>query len=337
MRESFYVQWHITNRCHLRCGHCYQDDFTGDADLDGKGLRRIATELLKTAGQWDKTACIHLTGGEPLLRGELFSLLGFLEKSTSVEELGIITNGLLLDREMIGRLAGYRRLKTIKISLDGARPETHDAIRFAGCFEKVLRNVEGLQQWDRFETILMFTVMKKNVQEVEPLIHLCQDLGIDGLMLERFIPIGQGRKAIDEVLDKEDWKSLIDMLSQVFSLEKDEPWLLPYQAFQIRFQKGEESELLGAPCVIGSDGLCIMPDGRVFPCRRFPIPIGNLLQESLSTIWETSEILRLLRDKSTLKGRCGSCELQGCRGCRSLALSLTGDYLAEDPHCWHQP
>lgn len=337
MEDSFFVQWHITNRCHLHCRHCYQDDFTEASDLDWNGLEKIATELLKAVEGWGKTACIHLTGGEPLLKKELFSLLEYFEEGAAVEELGIITNGLLLDGEMVGRLTAYRKLRTMKVSLDGAVPETHDAIRLEGSFEKVMRNMEGLRRENRFETILMFTVMKSNLREILPLLRLCEDMGIGGLMIERFIPIGQGREAIDQVLDKEDWRFLIEGLSDYFSIEKEGAGLLPYQAFQIRFREGEEPELLGAPCVVGSEGLCIMPDGTVFPCRRLPIPIGNLLHRPMAAIWEESEVLRLLRKKSNLKGKCGTCGLSACRGCRSLAFSLAGDYLEEDPHCWYRP
>jgi radical SAM protein with 4Fe4S-binding SPASM domain len=136
---------------------------------------------------------------------------------------------------------------------------------------------------------------------------------------------------MDEVLNKEEWKELIETLSTLFLIDEKDA-LLPYQAFQVNFN-GEEPELLGAPCVIGRDGLCIMPEGSVFPCRRFPIPIGNLMNESLKEIWESSSLLDQLRKKENLKGRCGSCEMEDCRGCRSLALALTADPLAEDPHC----
>jgi radical SAM protein with 4Fe4S-binding SPASM domain len=81
------------------------------------------------------------------------------------------------------------------------------------------------------------------------------------------------------------------------------------------------------------DGLCIMPEGEVFPCRRFPVSIGNLLVRRLEEIWDESEILKKVRKKENLKGKCGNCDIQECRGCRSLALSITGDYLGEDPHC----
>ena len=119
MKEQFYIQWHITNVCNLHCKHCYQDDFSRKSDLDRQGLKRISDNLLATLEGWDKTACIHLTGGEPLLKPELFVLLEDLDRQSTVEELGIITNGLLIDQEMAKKLSLFSKLRKIKISLDG--------------------------------------------------------------------------------------------------------------------------------------------------------------------------------------------------------------------------
>jgi radical SAM protein with 4Fe4S-binding SPASM domain len=152
------------------------------------------------------------------------------------------------------------------------------------------------------------------------------------LIIERFIPLGRGKEIASEVLSQEEWKKTIGMLSDFFPIEGEDHYLLPYQAFQVSFSGGEP-ELLGAPCVIGRDGICVMPNGDVLPCRRFPISIGNLLTDSLNTIWEKSELLEKLRKQENLKGKCRRCEIKECRGCRSLALALTGDYLGEDPHC----
>lgn len=138
------------------------------------------------------------------------------------------------------------------------------------------------------------------------------------------------------VLSPKEWRQLVLTLYDFFGLELEENEVSPYQAFQVGFQTAEP-ELMGAPCVLGTDGLCVMPDGTVFPCRRFPLPIGNLLTDSLKAIWEESEVLEKVRRKNNLKGKCGTCRIEGCTGCRSLAYALTGDYLAEDPHCWHCP
>ena len=262
----------------------------------------------------------------------MFLLLDHLDQKSTVEELGIITNGLFFNQEVLERLSTFSKLKKIKISLDGADAEIHDSFRQKGTFEKVIENLSLVKRKSRFEIILMFTVMESNLRSLPSLIRLCQDLSVDGLILERFIPLGKGREFTDQVLERDEWKELVETLLDFFSMEMDEHDVLPYQAFQIIF-RGGETELLGAPCIIGRDGLCIMPEGNVFPCRRFPISIGNLLDDSLKRIWEKSEILERLRRKGNLKGRCGRCEFEDCRGCRSLALSLTGDYLEEDPHC----
>jgi radical SAM protein with 4Fe4S-binding SPASM domain len=334
MKDPFHLQWHITNLCNLHCEHCYQDDFSAKRDLDWSGLRRISDNLLNTIEEWGQKACIHVTGGEPLLRPELFHLLDHLDQQPAVDELGIITNGLLMDREKMRRLSDFPRLKKIKISLDGADAGTNDAIRSEGSFEKVMQNISLTRKEKRFEVIVMFTVMKKNFRNLPSLFRLCQDSGIDGLIIERFIPLGKGRGIMNEVLRREEWNEMKGMLFHFFSIDGGQNSVLPYQAFQISFG-GEEPELLGASCVIGVDGLCIMPGGDVFPCRRLPASIGNLLETPLNHIWKQSDLLEKLREKKNLKGKCGKCEIKECRGCRSLALALTGDYLGEDPHCWY--
>jgi len=330
-KEPFHIQWHITNICNLRCEHCYQDDFSKQKDLDWTGLKRVSDNLLTTIKEWDQTACIHLTGGEPLLKPELFPLLRYLDQNPLIDELGIITNGLLFDQEVVEKLSVFPKLKKIKISLDGADAETNDSIRQEGAFKKVVQNIPLIRKESSFEIILMFTVMRRNFRNLPSFFNLSQDLGVYGFIIERFIPWGRGRERMDEVLNKEEWREMVKMLLDFFSIEEENPFL-PYQAFQVSFNGGEP-ELLGAPCVIGVDGLCIMPNGDVFPCRRFPIPIGNLLGTPLTQIWDESETLEKLRKKENLKGKCRRCPIADCRGCRSLALALTGDLLAEDPYC----
>jgi radical SAM protein with 4Fe4S-binding SPASM domain len=333
MKDPFHIQWHITNLCNLRCKHCYQDDFSKTDDLDWEGLQQISNNILGTLNQWNQAATIHLTGGEPLLKQELFSLLEDLEHSPVVEELGIITNGLLLNENVIQRLSKSSKLRKIKISLDGADEETNDSIRQEDTFKRVIQNISSIKEKGSFEIILMLTVMRRNFRGLSDFFNLSRELGTDGFIIERFIPLGRGRERMDEVLSKKEWGELTETLLNLFSIDEKNA-LLPFQAFQVNFT-GEEPELLGAPCVIGKDGLCIMPEGSVFPCRRFPVPVGNLMNKSLKEIWEKSSLLGQLRKKKNLEGRCGKCGIEDCRGCRSLALALTGDYLAEDPHCWY--
>ena len=334
--EDFYVQWHLTNFCNLRCRHCYQEDFSRGADLPFAQLAKIADTFLDAIGGWDRQACIHLTGGEPLLQPDLFPLLKHLDQHQAVAELGIITNGLLIDAAAVERFSAFPKLRKLKISLDGPDPETNDAIRGVGAFQRVRQNLLSLPRNARFEILLMFTLMKNNASHLLSFIQFARDSGAAGIILERFIPWGRGRQLPEEVLPPQEWRQFILSLYEFFGLELEENEVPPYQAFQIQFQDREPS-LLGAPCVLGTDGLCLMPDGTVFPCRRFPLPIGNLLKNSLKSIWEKSEVLEKVRHKENLKGKCGTCRIGGCTGCRSLSYALTGDFLAEDPHCWYRP
>jgi len=331
--EDFYIQWHLTNFCNLRCRHCYQEDFSKEADLPFPGLVRVAENFLGAVEGWGRQACIHLTGGEPLRQLDLFPLLRYLDQNPRVADLGIITNGLLLDGPTAERFSVFPKLTKLKVSLDGPDPETNDAIRGPGAFRRVRQNLLSLLPNGRFEILLMFTLMKINASRLIPFIQFARDLGVAGVILERFIPWGRGREIAAEVLSQQEWRNLIFSLYEFFGLELGENEIPPYQAFQIAFHDGEP-ELLGAPCILGTDGLCVMPDGTVFPCRRFPLSIGNLQQESLKSIWDKSELLKRIRGKENVKGKCGTCRISECTGCRSLAYALTGDFLAEDPHCW---
>jgi radical SAM protein with 4Fe4S-binding SPASM domain len=334
MNKTFYIQWHITNECNLRCRHCYQDDFSKDKDLDSRSLEKVGDSIFTALRAWGRRAIIQLTGGEPLLKPELFPLLAHLNRHPMVEELGIITNGLLLDREMVRKLLPFGKLRKIKISLDGGDAATNDSIRPLGTFRRVMGNLPLVKKEGKnFEVLLMFTAMKRNYQSLPSLIRLSQDSGVQGLIIERFIPWGRGRAIREEVLEKDQWKEMVEGLLKFFSIERGEEGMASFQAFQVDF-RAEEPELMGAPCVLGEDGLCVMPDGIIYPCRRFPLPLGSLLEDSLIAVWRKSEILPKIRDKKNLKGKCGRCSQEGCTGCRSLAYSLTGDFFGEDPHCW---
>ena len=79
------------------------------------------------------------------------------------------------------------------------------------------------------------------------------------------------------------------------------------------------------------------PDGVVTPCPYLPIELGSIRKDSLRRIWETSEVLKKLRNP-VFKGRCGRCEFAAaCGGFRARAFAVRGDYMAENPWCLHRP
>ena len=344
---EFYFQWHITDRCNYRCKHCYQDEYSGAQELDWKKLKSVADKIVLALKKWSVKGKIAITGGEPLLKLELFQLLDYLEDSPEVEHFEILSNGTLLTDEMVTRFKEYGKFHSFQISLDGSSPKTHDRIRGKGSFEKALDSIRLLRS-KKVPVRLMFTIHRGNAKDISQLIDLAIDEDVDSITTERFVPTGSGKELSNLVLSPSELKDIYYDVSK----RADEEYtkgtklkILKHRSLWVLIDP-DRSKIeantpvhtdLGAMCSIGIDSLCILPDATVLPCRRLNIPIGNLLRDSVFKIWYTSDLLWQFRNKNNLKGKCHNCEfIPRCGGCRATAYAITGDYLAEDPQCWLQ-
>jgi len=324
--KEFHIQWHIASRCNLRCSHCYQDDFSDRGELGWPDLKRVCDNILQAMKKEDLRLTVALTGGEPFLKKELWDLVDYLSNSEYVLNISIITNGTVIDKN-ISKVRQYPLLEEIYVSLDGTGPETNDNIRGKGAFNKAVENIKILKSYG-LSVFIMFTLLKNNIMEAGKLHDFCKSLSLDGYILERFIPLGQGKKIMDELVTPEQLNNLYRTIFNQCGLKYNEADGAKYHAL-----KAESGNLYGAECIVGKDGCAILPDGTVLPCRRFYHPLGNLLKESFVDIWENSEVLNKLNDRNNLKGYCRDCEIKECSGCRALAHAVTGDYLSEDPLC----
>ncbi len=343
---DFGFQWHITDRCNLRCTHCYQEDYSGSNELGLDGLKRIADEIIKTLSKWNKKGDIAITGGEPLLREEMFPLINYLESSDDIASIDILSNGTLIDESIVEQIRDLKKVRCVQISLDGAFTESNDAIRGKGTFDKVVAGVRLLRQ-NGISVNIMFTLQRRNMGDIPSIIDLATAESISSLTIERFVPTGSGAKIRDELLSPEEIKRVFGYISEraeqeinrdgLTSISRSRPlWVMCNgNATSSCGDTFNDENTAGGICSIGLDGLCILPDATVLPCRRLPIPIGNLKNDSLLKIWHMSDLLWEIADKRNLKGKCNSCEfITGCSGCRAMAYACTGDYLAEDPQCF---
>ncbi len=335
MENTFHIQWHVTDLCNLRCRHCYQDKFSAKNDLPFSEMEKIFFNIEEFVKSLHKKLVLDITGGEPLLHKNWKKLLLLASDSDSVAELGMITNGFFLDEKNISFLEKFKKLKALKISAEGASKKSYEFFRGEGTYEKFIESCLMIKErLPETEKILMFTLSKENTEEIIPLLELMKNYNFNRLIVERFIPWGRGRKIFGgSVISREDWERTITLLCKKCGIEPDMEILLPYRGFMVRRDKKNRFRLFGAPCIVGVDGIAVMPDGTVFPCRRFPLKIGNLKETPLAEIWEDSKILKTLRDKSLLKGKCKECKISNCTGCRALAYSITGDFMEEDPLC----
>jgi len=332
-KERFYFQWHFLERCNLRCIHCYQEYFN-TKELDSATLLKIATIMEKTLEKWGRIGRVSLTGGEPFMRKDLLlELLSFFERSDHFYWTGILSNGTLIDREILEKIKVFSKLKEVQISLDGTTPESHDAIRGKGSFDKATTAISLLKQ-EGFTVSGMFTLHKENRDEALPMMELAQSLDMDYLTIERMVPMGE--------LDQDRFLLSAGELEKIYRdiyFKKKE--IEARGKLKIRVSRplwGLIDPGIGGFCPAGFSSLSILHDGTVLPCRRLEIPLGNILEEGLFKIWYTSDVLWKLRNKKKyLDQKCRDCELLGnCGGCRAIAHAVNKDFNAADPQCWKE-
>ena len=343
--NEFYFQWHITDRCNLRCSHCYQNDYSSPSELSIEGLKSIADKITDALTMWKKDGRIAITGGEPFIRKDMFNLLNYLEQKPEIKKIGILTNGTLI-RNNVQSLKSLTKLHYIQLSLEGGK-EKNDEIRGRGVFDQVIESTNLLKNAD-VPVRWMVTLHKGNVDEVPHIIDLALESNVDFLTFERLIPTGSGKTMGNNVLSPQELLEVFECIvkrsneeyskgSTLTILKLRALWVLIDPKSAEKNAQTPIQKEVGASCSIGIDSICILPDATVLPCRRLPIPIGNLTEDSLFKIWYTSPLLWEIRNKDNLKGKCKDCEyIPRCGGCRAMAYSVTGDYLAEDPQCWKQ-
>lgn len=331
MMREFHIQWHITARCNLRCLHCYQDTFAGEGELDWKGLKQVCDNILGAMKRLRRRLTITLTGGEPFLKKELWAIVDHLCNSPHVLNINIITNGLLAG-DNIRRIKDYPLISDIHVSLDGVSRETNDSVRGKGSFEAALKNIQLLWSFN-VPVFIMYTLLERNMDEAAQLLDFCKRHSVDGFILERFVPLGRGLLAKNELIGPRALEALYERICNQCGAEYSREGSARFHALKAEIGKSGAPDLYGAECITAKDGCAVLHDGTVLPCRRFYYPVGNLTAQPLDAIWKDSVMLDKIRSKSNLKGGCRDCGIGECRGCRALAFATTGDYLSPDPLC----
>jgi len=331
LEDEFYFQWHLTERCNKACKHCYQQA-NPMKELALADLLAIVDHMEEALSKWGKKGTLSLTGGEPFIRRDvLHAIMDRIDSSSSFIYYDILTNGSFITPEEAQALAGHRLLRRIQVSLEGATAKTNDSIRGVGSFDETISAIRILRDAG-IPVSVMTTVSKSNKDEVPALIDLLGKEGVATFALERLIPEGRGADLSDQILAPEELHDLYETVYRI-AINGSPVRLLLYRPLFALVAPNDPS--VGALCSAGNNALTIMPDATVFPCRRLPMPIGNVLEDGFFKIWYGSEVLWKLRNPKNLCRKCRECDLlTQCRGCRAMAYFTTGDYMAEDPQCW---
>ncbi len=332
---DFFIQWHLTERCNLRCRHCYQGRKIPE-EMDARDVKREIDGAAGMLQAWAReygislSPSIHFTGGEPFLYGGLWDVVGHAgEKGFRV---ALLTNGMLVTGgdAASAKAAG---LKDIQVSLEGP-PDVHDAVRGRGSFEAAMKGARLLVEAGNSVSANM-TLSAANIGRIEETAAIAKNMGFSGIGFSRLVPCGRGKGMADSLLSPREieaaYKKIRTLDGPDFEAASGDP--LARLCGDDAMEEGDGGALSG--CSAGVLGVTITSDGSVMPCRRIGVRIGNIRRSSLRHIWSSSKILRQLRERGNYKGKCGACvRWRYCRGCRAIAYAHSGDLFGDDPQCW---
>jgi radical SAM protein with 4Fe4S-binding SPASM domain len=337
MSAPYSVFLEVTNACNSSCIHCR----TRVGNPLRNELSTVELFNIMDTVRHMGTKFLTFTGGEPLLRQDILELISY-SCDLGMNTL-LATNGFLLTPEKIKFLAGLKNL-SVQISLDGASAPTHDLFRgLKGSFGRAIYGLERCVESEIHVNASM-TLTKYNLENLSGVIDIVRGLGVPVIKLRRFIPAGQGFENSSRLdLTSEEVKSAIEFyISKRAALCQEVELQMEQAPFSILSSKDKPTVLadttkrIQGGCSAGSAICVIDPVGNVRPCPSLAVNVGNIRYVSFETIWHTSHVLNILRDRSNLLGCCGVCEYRNiCGGCRAGAFSEFGNYLAEDPKCWY--
>lgn len=356
------VAWEVTRRCNLACGHCRASALRGPypGELDTRRGLRLLDEIAELG-----RPVVILTGGEPLLRGDLPALARHGDSKGL--RMVLATNGTLLTEATASRLgeAGIRR---VSVSLDGPDAASHDAFRgVPGAFAGALAGIEALARAG-LEYQINTTITRANLAQIREIHALAHRLQAAAHHIFLLVPTGRGREMADQAISALAYEETLHWFHaeglscgiqlkatcaphyhRILRQRKGAGGGAPGPAALPAEGKGAAGPGGGTPpghplhaatrgCLGGSAFAFISHTGQVQPCGYLELDCGQAAAGNFAAIWRDSPLFRELRDLRGYKGKCGRCEfLRVCGGCRARAYAVTGDYLAGDPICGYEP
>jgi len=332
------VAWEVTRSCNLACVHCRAA--ARDEPYEGELSTEECFALLDDIASFARPVII-LTGGEPLLRDDIFDIAEY--GTGKGLRMVMAPNGTLVDVEVARRLkqAGIAR---ISLSLDGASAATHDSFRQVdGAFDAVMEAARAAREAG-LEFQINPTVTSANVDEMPAILDLAVDIGASAFHIFMLVPTGRAKDLEDGMIGAERSEQFLRWLHD--EIEKRSIAIKATCAphfYRIARQAGTESSTLDQGggldrttrgCLGGIAFCFISHVGDVYPCGYLELDCGNVRERGIEDIWLHAEPFLKLRDFSNYSGRCGTCKyVRVCGGCRARAYAVTGDYLHDEPLC----
>ena len=330
----------LTRRCNLACAHCYLDANT----LRQRDPNELNTEevqaLLDDVAALEQGTLIVLTGGEPLLRSDVETLVSYGTALGLPMVVG--TNGMMLTNRRIGLLqeAG---LLGVGISVDSLDPGRHDRFRGrAGAWAKTMAGLERCRRHG-LDFQLHFSVTDDNAHELPSMIEFARSSG--ARVLNVFFLVCVGRAESVTRISPHRYENVLAFL---VTAQADCPDLIirprcapHYKRIAYQLQPAAPVNRIsgreGDGCIAGVHYARVNQHGGVTACPYIEQEVGNIRTTAFSTLWTDAEQFARLRTPR-LAGKCGACEYrQLCGGCRARPLAAGADLMGADELCSYQP
>ncbi|WP_256290618.1 TIGR04347 family pseudo-SAM/SPASM protein [Halobellus inordinatus] len=348
------VVWNVTRRCNLYCEHCY-----AGADLDaasGELTTAEGKQLLDELADYG-VPVVLFSGGEPLVRDDLEELVAYASDAGIRPVLS--TNGTLATPE---RAAALREagLKYAGVSVDGM-PERNDAFRGQdGAFDAAVRGIENFLDAG-LKTGLRYTITEKNAPDMESVVDLLSDVGLDRFCFYHLDYGGRGGEIADADLSPTERREAVEQLCEMTLEYHDEgeeietllvgnyadaAFLVEYARDQFGAAKADAVrrylEVNGGDPT-GERVADVDYQGNVHLTQFWQgYSLGNVRDRPFGAIWEdeSNPLLAALRNREDhLTGKCANCRYQDvCRGgSRLRAIAADSDVFGPDPQCYLTP
>ena len=319
--RSFTIQWHITHACDLHCKHCYDRSKRSPLILE-QGMN-ILQQFESFC--WDNQVRGHVcfTGGNPFLSPHFFELY----QSAANHGFGTSILGNPVPREKVVQMVAIQKPTYYQVSLEGL-PKHNDYIRGQGNFSSVIEFLGVLRDVDIIPSV-MLTLTRDNIDQVLPLGERLRGHA-KRLNFNRLSQVGEGA---DLMLPSKE--TYLEFLRQYVEASKTNPVLCYKDNLLNPILEEKDYPLFGGctsyGCGAAFSFLTLLPDGEVHACRKFPSPLGNVLEQNLSDIFG-SDLAERYRQGTA---GCADCELKlVCGGCMALAASSNCDIFTQhDPFC----
>jgi len=344
------VVWNVTQRCNLKCVHCYAHakNIAFDNELSLSEGKILIDDLAEFG-----VPVMLFSGGEPLIRKDLPELAAYSVKKAM--RAVISTNGTLITPQIAQTLKDIG-LSYVGISLDGME-EINDRFRgVKGAFRLALKGIENCKKAG-IKVGLRFTINKSNAGQIPEIFKLLEEMDIPRVCFYHLVYSGRGSELVKEDLSHEESRKAVDLImdltKQLHDRNNSKEVLTvdnhadgPYLYLRLLKENPERArnvlELLemneGNSSGIGIG--CISWDGEVYADQFWRhYSFGNVRNRPFSKIWaDTSDPLmkKLKEKKRHAKGRCATCRwLDICAGnFRVRSEAVTGDVWAPDPACY---